>query len=641
MIFQCQTASGGASGRRCGFAPRVEESSGKLVAAPLGSESGFALIGALLVVVLVTALGGAAVFLAQMDLMLAGNYRVQRTAEAAADGALDLVKAMIFSNAPQLTLPLSIPAGGAAATWSRTATYSDPDIDVTYTIKYKQEDTINFNATETYTDEVVRYGKDYNYQGAQKVLGKQPVYTVTFSDNRTGVKGEADLISTIGFSTSAALFCGGAVHMQKYAWATEESIEVVAGSGIPAVATAATNAADITIETVKESTTFSGTTMLAAAAVAGAATITVVNNATYNTTSFPASGQLILGNSLVTYTAKTATQFTGCTGVPAAAIGTFVNVTSGTRSYNAVNPASSNNYAVNPSYLHQRVYRPSAVEASKVAGLYNQARESAHILLGVGNRAADLSAAYTAAGGGSAGAAAANALFRFYNRTEDGLSGGYDVPVAYDNSVTPHQCSGIVCYNYQMPAAQAPLTQLETMFGQSFADLKSLADQEFTCTTTVNLPTGGNSHYGCNLSGVNLGTSAAPQVVYFNGTGNNAHAVTLVTNAGTQVSGFGILIIDGNAGADIVGSINWRGLMLIKGNLQFRPWQGGSNAARSGPELATQWNGFIIIGGDLDLWTYWGGSIILGYSSAEIAAIKGVISSAIPHKVLSWRRAYN
>ena len=47
--------------------------------------------------------------------MLAGNYRVQRTAEASADGALDLVKAMIFSNTPPLNLPLSIPSTDAAA----------------------------------------------------------------------------------------------------------------------------------------------------------------------------------------------------------------------------------------------------------------------------------------------------------------------------------------------------------------------------------------------------------------------------------------------------------------------------------------------------------------------------------------------
>ena len=178
-----------------------------------------------------------------MDLMLAGNYRVQRTAEAAADGALDLVKAMIYGNAPLLNLPLSIPADRRRGGLARTATYADPNIDVTFTIKYKQEDNINFNAGETYPDEVVRYGKDYNYQSAQKVIGKQPVYTATFTDNKTGVKGEADLISTIGFTTPAALFCGGKVHMQKYQWATEESIEVTAGIGTPAVATASTNRA--------------------------------------------------------------------------------------------------------------------------------------------------------------------------------------------------------------------------------------------------------------------------------------------------------------------------------------------------------------------------------------------------------------
>lgn len=610
---------------------------------PLGQEGGFALIGALLVMVLVSALGGAAIFRSRLDLMLAGNYRVQRTAEASADGALDLVKAMVLNNAPQLTLPLGIPATDAAATaWVRTVSYSDPDIDVAFTIKYKREDNINYNTGEAYPDEVVRYGKDYNYQSAQKVIGKQPVYTATFTDNRTGVKGEADLISTIGFNTPAALFCGGVVHMQKYAWATEETVEVTAGSGTPAVATASTNVADITIETVRENTVFTGATTLAAAAVAGDATITVTNNATYNTTGFPAAGQLLLGSSLVTYTAKTATQFAGCTGVPAAAVGTFVNVASlgANPSYNAVNPTSTNQYAVGPSYLHRRVYRPSEVEGSKNAGLYNQARESAHILLGVGDRLADLDIAYTAAGGGAPGAGAANSLFRFYNRTVDGLAGGYDLPVAFDNSVTPHLCSGIVCYNFQMPTAQAPLTQLETMFGQSFTDLKSLADQVFTCTSTVNLPTGGTSNYGCNLSGVNLGSAAAPQVVYFNGTGTG-NKVALVTDAGTQVTGFGILVIDGDPGADIIGSLNWRGLMLIKGNLLFRPWQGGTQALRSGPELSTTWNGFIIIGNDLDLWTYWGGSIILGYSSSDVAAIKGIIASTVPHKVLSWRRAYN
>ena len=221
-------------------------------------------------------------------------------------------------------------------------------------------------------------------------------------------------------------------------WATEESIEVTAGSGTPAVATASTNAADITIETVKESTTFAGTTTLAAAAAAGAATITVANNATYNTTNFPASGQLIVGNRLVTYTAKAATQFTGCTGRSRssrrdvrerhAAKAPTRPTTPSTPDATTTSMPSTRPTCTSGSIARRRC------EASKVAGLYNQARESAHILLGVGDRNADLNAAYTAAGGGSAGATAANALFRFYNRTEDGLSGGYDVPVAFDNS---------------------------------------------------------------------------------------------------------------------------------------------------------------------------------------------------------------
>ena len=35
------------------------------------------------------------------------------------------------------------------------------------------------------------------------------------------------------------------------------------------------------------------------------------------------------------------------------------------------------------------------------------------------------------------------------------------------------------------------------------------------------------------------------------------------------------------------------------------------------------------------------GSLILGYNSSEAAAIKGIISSTVPHTVLSWRRSYN
>lgn len=42
--------------------------------------------------------------------------------------------------------------------------------------------------------------------------------------------------------------------------------------------------------------------------------------------------------------------------------------------------------ALNPANLHQRVYRPSEVKDARDLGLYSQARESAHILLGGGGR---------------------------------------------------------------------------------------------------------------------------------------------------------------------------------------------------------------------------------------------------------------
>jgi hypothetical protein len=48
-----------------------------------------------------------------------------------------------------------------------------------------------------------------------------------------------------------------------------------------------------------------------------------------------------------------------------------------------------------------------------------------------------------------------------------------------------------------------------------------------------------------------------------------------------------------------------------------------------------------MIGGNLALWTYWGGKIMLGYSTTEVASIRGIIAQTIPSKVLSWRRSYN
>ncbi len=80
--------------------------------------------------------------------------------------------------------------------------------------------------------------------------------------------------------------------------------------------------------TVSLTTVPAGATTLAAAATAGAATIEVASTA-----GFPSSGKLdvftisgtnVVGDTLVTYSGKDATHFTGCAGVPTVAAGTVV-----------------------------------------------------------------------------------------------------------------------------------------------------------------------------------------------------------------------------------------------------------------------------------------------------------------------------
>jgi len=716
---------------------------------PLGDESGFAMIAAMLVMVLITGLASAAMLLSNMDMTVAGNYRAQRTGEVVADGGLDLVKAMIFGQDMLLNLPMSIPSDGTAATWSQTVNYNDNDMKMTMTIKYKQEDNVNFNTAETYPDEVVRYGKDYNFAQALKLNGKQPIYSVTVSETNTGTKAEADLISSIGFRTPGALFVQGALKMYKYYYVTDESIEITSAPGTPAVASASA-VANITIEKVKEAQTITATQLLGNT-VAGAGTINVAS-----TSDFAASGRLTIGGAVVTYTGKVdnsgsgPNQFTGCTGTPAAISGTMVlpaattaltanaalnsasitvtnNSTTafptpGTITVNGVAVAytgktastftglgahaawgsgtqvvgpyfnaatdfngSYNNsgsdgvgddtgqvcldpYCSNSPCLHNMIYSPSQVKRARDNGYYNEAREMNHILIGVGdNRFADLNAAYTAAGGGSAGASAANALFKFYvpaaSDSAGTVAGGgfaasaFDVPTAFTPSthtagVLP-TCTGLVCNSYPMPPAAGGFSPLERMMGVAFADMKSLADTTISCTAseTYMYPVSGSktNAKSCNMTtltggGLNLGTPDDPQVIFINSPGASPAAVGITTTGGTQVSGYGVLVIDGDA--DIAGSFNWTGLMLVKGKLSFVPYANGTvssctSGGRSGVSLATRWNGFLMVGGDMYLWTYTGGSIILGYDAAELQTINTLISNAVPHKILSWRRSYN
>jgi len=144
---------------------------------------------------------------------------------------------------------------------------------------------------------------------------------------------------------------------------------------------------------------------------------------------------------------------------------------------------------------------------------------------------------------------------------------------------------------------------------------------------------------------MSFGTQGAPQVVFFESNMNDdgtyiggQRELTLVTTGGA-VQGYGILIINGDA--NIQGSIDWTGLMIVRGNLVFRPWQGGTAAARSDATLKSDWSGWIMIGANMELWTWYGGTIILGYTTTDAANIKGIIAASIPHKILSWRKVYD
>jgi len=628
--------------------------------APLGSESGFALIGALLVMVLVTALGSAAIFQSQFDLMLAGNYRVQRTAEVAADGALELVKGMIYGNTPTLYLPLSIPADAACARDWRAGpdqngdcvgnvdgggvSYSDTDIDVTITIKYKLEDNINYYnpapgppaPPPPPVDKVVRYGKDYNYQSAQKDSGKQPVYTVTFSDNKTGVKAEADLIATLGFRTPSAIFTRGKALMYKWGNAAQERQELTSGMdspgvGKPALATSlAKSSANVFIQYAK--TVHGSATPNRAAAYAH-------NDRQHTATEADPWGRLTRCFTHMSYTDQN--DGSGYYDIPSQYWSATINPPDpATNAHVALltppYPASAYPTPPNPptplaplyNYTADDVYTKTENDNDYAAGLRNRARDHQFILLGLGDKTKNLDAA--------ASAAAAKEIFNF---DQD------DLKVVEYNHVMPTPGSGTCPTGW---------LAIECMMGARFTDLQALADRTLPDAllplTAQTCPDDTGGTYGCNaldLSNQTFGTAALPQVVYINSNGisdpaaaNLTTAVKLVTTMGTQMQGYGVLVINGDA--QIFGSINWRGLMLVRGSLFFRPWQGGNWCNRSDTSLMSTWDGFVMIGGDLNMLTLAGGTLILGYGSPDSSAaqIKGVISSTIPHKVLSWRRTY-
>jgi type II secretory pathway pseudopilin PulG len=593
----------------------------------LRNERGFAMIATMLVMVLVSALATTALLRSRMDVTVAGNYQAQRAAEVVADGGLELTKAMIYGNETLLNLPISIPATDAAArAWqaggTNGITYTDRDIDVKMFIKYKIEDNINYNGTETYADEVVRYGQDYNFAGAKKAIGKQPVYTLTVVDNRTGIRSDTDLLAALGFKTPAAIFVKGKVKMYKWGNASQERIEVTSGTGTPALAT-----------TLSQSTT--NVFIQTVASVHGTTTPNRAAPMAHSDLSHTAASSPPWGTLTSCYTHNSYTDQGGGTGYydrPTQYYASTVTTGGAHTSHTTPilppwttgyvpDPAFSAAYANPPvyNYVFDDVYTDTENATAYGLGNRNQARNQQFCLLGVGDKTANLDV-----GTGAANDALARAIFNF-NKSD---------PL-------------VVQYGYVMPTGN----NLETMMGASFADFKSLADVEYTGNQTVTVPDdfGGTFtvNSGLSMGGITLGTEANPQVVYFNsnmdinGAYTGGAALSFVTNPNTQMQGYGILVINGDA--KIYGSINWRGLMIVRGHLFFRPWQGGNWCNRSDPSLASNWDGYLMVGGDLDLLTLAGGTIILGYGGpgSSAAQIKGLISAAIERKTLSWRRSYN
>jgi hypothetical protein len=557
----------------------------------LGNQRGVALVVSLLVLVVLTGLGVAALMMAEMDTAISGSYRVQRTGEAAADAALELAMAMIFTRHPQMSLPISIDP-----TWtgSGDVTYQDGDLDVTVSTLYKAEDNINYNDGETYPDEIVRYGRDYNYGSSHRTTGRQPVYTVTITDNVSGGQAQADVIASVGYQSPAALFVKGQVEIRKDNWATEETIEIVSDGSRPALATAV----DSTQVFIQRAT---------ATAQQGPVELRNYNDQ---------DGNLYLHRINWCPDADPVNPNwvnPDCNADPYprncwwAAWLAFCGQFNGTTPLATGDDLLPDNY----NYLHPDVYDDGSVAIEVAGGGYAKARDMEFILLGIGDR--------------------------------DALSNELDADPTLFNF--DQASASVIQYVYPMPGDGT----IEAMVGTDFTDFRALADTVVVGNENVPFFTGAGApiswDHGKNLTGMSFGTQGAPQVVFFESNMNDdgtyiggKNALALVTSAGTRVQGYGVLVVNGDV--IIQGNIDWKGLMLIRGNLLFWPWAGGDIADRSDGSLSTTWRGWIMIGGNLELKTFYGGSVYLGYEEGEAAAIEDIIETAIPNRVLSWRKLY-
>jgi|GEM_PF-6015770 len=541
-------------------------------------EKGMAMVITMLLMVLLTALGVAALLWGGVDSSLSGNYKYIKNGDAAADAAMDYARAMIFLPATCLHIN-----AGIQPTWATCSTvrrYSDSDMNVTFVVKYKtwslQGGDINYPNDPLYhPDQVVRYGQDYQYAAAPKPVGTQPVYTVTVTDNKTGAQSQADIISTLGFMQLGALFVKGTVTVAKKGLCSDEIISFVSGSYgdpytsniKPALVTASLSSAcwiqhAITSILIKRDSNL------------------------YTGGNPPCEIRTING---VTYTNITGPNFQ------------YTDDKGNVDYYYAIYSSASYHERQTPGYLWRHVYSNGQLAKQSIASQR------------------------------------ANQFIQFLC-----------------NSSFNQSNSNVIEYHYTGPGS----TTFTDMIGCSFSDLESLSDvvipngaaYVFKAVTAPDDVGGSyltNSNAGFDASNLTFGTAAAPLVVFFNSTTISGRSVTdpsmltITTKPNTQMNGFGVLVINGDA--KIVGSINWTGLMLVKGNLFFRPWQGGNWQWQSSPSLASNWNGFIAIGGNLDMLTLAGGTLRLGYGSAmgsSAASTNGIVTNALPEQILQWRRIY-
>ncbi len=170
--------------------------------------------------------------------------------------------------------------------------------------------------------------------------------------------------------------------------------------------------------------------------------------------------------------------------------------------------------------------------------------------------------------------------------------------------------TNVINTSYTIPTSR----DITNMIGCSFSNYSAVADvvipnATYTVQNGVTVPDDyGNTTTANNVfdgSNKTFGSMANSQTIYFKSNMNAAGAyipgasrIVLESSANTQMNGTGILVINGDA--EIIGSINWTGVMIVRGNLAFRPWQGGDWCNQSGPNLSSKWDGLIVVGGDLN-----------------------------------------